>query len=110
MYASWHGEIFAGKHYAVYKQPWIARLVGMHPSGELQREFLYGLHDYSHGQAHHSRGVFVYFVVPPGLYEFFRPLSWKRNERFFGRVYEDGTMEEITREEVAMCLSDTILA
>ena len=105
MYASWHGEIFAGKHYAVYKRPWVSRLVGAHPSGELQREFLRGLHDYSHGKEHHSRGVYIYFAIPPGVYEFFRPVSWRRNERFFGRVTEDGRIERIAKQEVIECLS-----
>jgi len=108
MHASWHGEIFAGKHYAVHKRPWVSRLVGTHPSGELQREFLPGLHDYSHGKAHHSRGVYLYFAVPPGVYEFFRPVSWRRDERFFGRVDDDGTIEELTREEAIECLRNTI--
>jgi len=109
MYASWHGEIFAGKHYAVHNRPWVSRIVGIHPSGELQREFLQGLHDYSHGKAHHSRGVYLYFAVPPGIYEFFRPISWRRNERFFARVGDDGTIKELTREEVAACLSANTL-
>jgi len=104
MYASWHGEIFAGKHYEVYKCPWVSRLIGFHPNGELKRKFMRGLHDYTHGQAHHSRGVYLYFALPPGPYEFFRPISWRRNERFFGRVAEDGRIEQVTREEMLQCL------
>jgi hypothetical protein len=105
MYASWHGEVFSGKHYDVHKRPWVARLVGVTKTGQLQRQFVRALHDYTHGEAHHSRGVYLYFVLAPGLYDFFRPISWRRDERFFGRVSDDGCIQRITMEEVLACLS-----
>ena len=108
MYASWHGEIFAGKYYAVHKHPWVSRIVGIHPLGELQREFLRGLHDYSHGKVHHSRGVYVYFAIPSGIYEFFRPVSWRRDERFFARVTDEGQIQHITKQEIVECLNGVI--
>lgn len=108
MYASWHGEIFAGKSFEVHKRPWVSRLTGLWPNGQIKRQFMRGLHDYTHGQAHHSRGVYLYFTLPPGLYEFFRPVSWRRDERFWGRVTEQGEIEAMTREEIMQCLkSDT---
>lgn len=107
MYASWHGEIFSGKHYEVSKRPWVSRLLDLHPNGELKRQFMRGLHDYTHGQAHHSRGVYLYFALPPGLYEFFRPISWRRDERFFGRVTNDGIIEMLMRDEVIQCLRNS---
>jgi len=105
MYASWWGEIFAGKAYEVYRQPWVSRLTGLDERGKFRREFMRGLRDYTYGQAHHSRGVYLYFALPPGLYEFSRFVSWKREERFFGRVRDDGEIERIAREEAATCLN-----
>lgn len=46
----------------------------------------------------------MYFVLAPGLYEFWYPTSWKHEAREFLRVNDEGEVYEISREEVMECL------
>ena len=83
---------------------WVARLTGLHPTYGFTREFLRGQRDYSRANSKGSRGVYLYYALPPGLYEVSEPLSWKQTRRYFVRSSR-GTYEEISREEVIACLS-----
>lgn len=46
------------------------------------------------------------YFLEPGLYEISAPVSWKRVDRYFAIVSEDGALRRITREEVDRCLSE----
>lgn len=105
LWASWCGERYSSSYYGG-RQPWVARLTGIDERWGFKREFIQGIYDYSHGKRHHTRGVFIYWALPPGLYEFSRPKSWKHHERFFGRVTETGQIVQMSREEMIECLKE----
>ncbi len=91
-----------GKH-----RPWVARIVGTNDRWGLQREFQRPQsNDYEEANSVGSRGVYALYILAPGMYEVHERKTWKRSERYFLRVTEDGEKEEITREEVLECLSD----
>lgn len=107
MYGLWRAEIIKGNSMVRQRgTPWVARLFGLDPHWGFQREFLKGVRDYSYGQEHHTRGVYLYFALPPGLYETHRAISWKHDERAFWRVDECGELHYITKEEATECLKN----
>jgi len=111
MYGSWHAEIIKGNSMTRTRgTPWVARLLGLDPHWGFRRQFLRGIRDYSRGQEHHTRGVYLYFALPPGLYEVYRPTSWRHSERYFVRITDDGRLHEITREEAIACLKNATSA
>lgn len=83
--------------------PWVARLLGRTARG-FRREFAEGVKDYTHANSVGSRGVYVFYALPPGLYEVNEPVRWRRNDRYFIQV-ADGRWKRITREEVERCLN-----
>ena len=102
MRAVWKGEIFKSRG---GRRPWVARLTGLDARFGFRRDFLKGIRDYSFGKEHHTRGVYLYFFLPPGLYETQRPISWKYNERQFIRVDNQGEIHEISKDEVVRWLA-----
>jgi len=107
MYGIWKAEII-GSYRRARSLPWCARLESLDEYYGFKRIFLHGIKDYTYGEEHHSRGVYLYFQLPPGLYDTYRPVSWKHEERRFIRVDRNGMLHKITREEVVKCLSDTL--
>lgn len=97
MYGVWKAEIFAGR--MAKPLSWVARLTGYSPRFGFRREFLWGIRDYSYGQDHHSRGVYFYWFLPPGVYDTYRHISWKHDERQYIRIDDRGCIHEITKEE-----------
>ena len=111
MYGVWRAELIRGNSMTHPKgRPWCAHLLGLDPNYGFRRDFLYGMPDYTYGEEHHTRGVYLYFHLPPGLYETHRAISWKHCERAFWRVDEDGQLHSIEREEVIACLRNDSLA
>lgn len=85
--------------------PWIAEIIGMHPTYRFERKFVKPQKDYSDGNSKGSRGVMLYFVVEEGrLYEISKRTSWKGSSRYFFRI-ENGREEKLTEQEVIACLS-----
>lgn len=106
MHAVWKAEIIKGSPAKSGRpKPWVARLTGLDDRYGFAREFVNGERDYSRGKEHHTRGVYLYFFLPPGLYEVFRPVSWRKSERYFIRVDEQGEWHKMSRDEVITCLS-----
>lgn len=100
----WKAEIINGR-----PLPWAARITGPDDRWGFKREFVHGIRDYTFGQEHHTRGVYLYFFLDPGLYEVYRPTSWKHEERYFIKVDDLGKLSRISREEITECLkSDTL--
>lgn len=60
--------------------PWLARILAWEP-GHVEREFLKPQMDFSRSNGPATRGVFVYFHVPDGLYESECFVKWKQRER-----------------------------
>lgn len=81
-------------------QPWVARITGVRPSGDFDREHLDYHVDYSKANSRGSRGVRRVFWLEEGeLYEVFEWLSWRRSRQYFCCV-EDNHLIELTREGV----------
>lgn len=102
-----HGVLRPGR----YPRPWVARLTGYQRRedrvfGQFHREFLSGQRDFTSANRSGSRGIFLYYALNPGLYEINDRVSWSSVRRYFVRVSEDGTLCEVSREEVIRCLSN----
>lgn len=85
-------------------RPWCARLSGLDAKYGFKRDFVRGTYDYSRA-TRKGKNVYVYFALAPGLYEFYRPVSWKHESREFLRVDDNGDVHYIEREEVVSCLT-----
>lgn len=84
--------------------PWVARLTGMDTQFGFKREFLDSQIDYSLARGGGNRGVYLYYMLTPGIYEVNAPESWRHVRRYFVRVHDDLGIAELRREEVLACL------
>ncbi len=101
----------AGEGYEPPLRPWVARIAGLHIGhGTFKREFVRGHKDYRRANGIGSRGVMMWYTLEPGIYEVNEQVSWRRWERYFLRVDEQGSMHRIEREEVIACLRNAISA
>lgn len=92
-------------------KPWVARIVGRGPRYDgMEREFLDGQIDYSGANSTGSRGVMLYYAVPPGLYEVNARETWTRSRRYFVLVDDEARMREVTRQEAEQWLRNAGLA
>ena len=88
-------------------RPWVARITGTDPRYGLQREFLRGQKDYADANSVGSRGVYVYYPLPPGVYEVQELISWSKVRRYFVRS-AGGRYEVIDRETVLQKLAQGV--
>ena len=70
-------------------RPWVVRIV------DRGREFVDGVRDYTDANGTGSRGVFEYFALTPGIYEVNECVRLGKMRRYYIRVGEDATYEEI---------------
>lgn len=84
--------------------PWVARIYDSGDGRAFAREFVAGRKDYSLGNSLGSRGVYLYYALPPGVYEVNAPRSWRRTERYFIAVNE-GRVTRISADEVRRWLA-----
>lgn len=90
-------------------RPWVARITGFHPDYLFQREFVRGVYDYSYvSRSNRRRNIYMYFAVPPGLYDVQEYVNTSRPRRYFAQVNEDGDVSEISKEELIKCLKNTL--
>lgn len=81
-------------------KPWVAKIVGTHPTYGLDREFLGDMRDHYHQTRSGLRGVWQHFALYSGfVYEAKELLSTRRARRFFCKAHE-GRVVEVDREEV----------
>ena len=81
-------------------RPWVARLTGLDPQHGVAREFVDAQIDYSRANSCGSRGVYLYYLLTPGVYEVNARTSWTKTRRYYIRATDDGAYTEIPREEV----------
>jgi hypothetical protein len=81
-------------------RPWVARITGRDERYGYARQFMDFQRDYSRANSTGSRGVYLCYALPPGVYQVKQFLSWRSCRRYFCRVEPDGTLSEITQEEV----------
>ncbi len=77
-------------------RPWVKRLSKQ--GDRIEQEYMCGQIDYSQANRTGSRGVYLYFYLPKGIYEVNERCSWTRVRRYFCLV-EDGRSKEITEKE-----------
>jgi hypothetical protein len=88
------------------RRPWVARVVGKHASGKLNRVFLEGSKDNKHSNSKGSRGVNLCFILETNyLYEVRRHLSWRSSKQYFCAVTELGDVVELSEKEAMEWLS-----
>lgn len=81
--------------------PWLAEITGLSAKYGLAREFLHPKVDWSQSNSSANRGVFFCWTLEAGkVYQANYWTSWTRQVREFLKVADDGTVVEITREEV----------
>jgi hypothetical protein len=84
---------------------WLARMVG-HDGRHFIRQWPDGVRDYSEANHSGSRGIFIYYALPDGIYEVNDRYHWNKVRHYFIRV-ADATITKITREEAIACLNAT---
>lgn len=91
--------------FGVPSRAWCAQITGTDTRYGLRRRFLFGKKDYAHANGSGSRGVYVYFTLESGqLYEVMAPQSWKRRDRYFCTVGDDGGIVRLSEEEARQWL------
>lgn len=85
---------------------WVAKLTGTDAKYGFRREFIRGRKDYARANSVGSRGVMVWYILDPGIYEVSSPETWKRTRRYFLLVNYDGSTNEISKEEALKCLNE----
>lgn len=80
-------------------RPWVAAITGRCPQYGFVREFMTPTADYRDADKYGTHGVWLYYMLPTGLYEVKELISHYKERRYFARVH-DLEMTEITREEV----------
>lgn len=85
------------------ERPWVARIAGLCPRYEFAREFQRWQKDYRNANKRGSRGVFVYYHLPPGLCEINELVAHGKSRRYFARI-ADLSLAEIEKGEVIQCL------
>jgi hypothetical protein len=95
-------EEFGSSAYMGFDQsgPWVARILGFDDQYGYKREFARFHRDYSGASSTGNRGIWRHYALEPGVYEVNRRLSWKHVRREFLFVDDDGSLCEISREDV----------
>lgn len=98
------GDLTFGENKQSY---WVARILGFDPQFKYNREFMRGKKDYTHASSVGSRGVFInYILETERLYEVKEPISWKRTDRYFCTINEQGDIIRLSTEEANQWLKD----
>lgn len=70
-----------------------------------KRTFLRGKVDYAQSNLRGTRGVFVNYTLESGkIYHVSDPRSWRRTDKYYVTVTNEGEIVKITEEEVSACL------
>lgn len=90
-------------------RPWVAKLLDIDWQFHFKREFMRPQKDFTHANSTGSRGVYLYYVLKPGIYEVNERLSWRKTKRWFCRVNDKAEIIKLEKEEVINCLKNGIL-
>lgn len=87
------------------RRSWCAEIIGHDPRYGYARRFLSCKRDYRTANSVGSRGVYKYYILESGhIYEVSSPLSWRKVDRYFCRVADDGSIIRLSQDEVDACL------
>lgn len=86
---------------------WVAMIVGFDKKFGYSRQFLKAKKDYAKANAKGSRGVFLWFFLESGyVYEVSAPKNWKKLDRYFCTVTDDGDIQRVNKEFVDQWIKD----
>lgn len=77
---------------------WVAKIAGYDDRYGYKREFVKGQTEYADSNSKASRGVFIYYLLDPGVYEVNSPLSWRSDDRYF-ILSEHGKIKRISEAD-----------
>lgn len=84
---------------------WVAEITGFDEKYKYARKFLKPKKDYSRANSKGSRGVFAEYIIESRkIYEVKASLTWRRIERYFCTVDEEGEIIKLEESEVIECL------
>lgn len=87
--------------------PWVARLIALDNKYIFVRHFMRGVRDYSRAKRETRLGIWVYFALAPGFYEVYEPVNHRYDKRYFIQVNDNGSIDQITKEEITEWLKTT---
>jgi len=80
---------------------WVAEIVGFSKKYGYDRRFMKPKKDYSRSNSKGSRGVFAEYLLESGkIYDVKSQITWRRLQRYFCTVTDDGEIKTITANEV----------
>lgn len=86
---------------------WVAEITGFAPKYKYQRRFLPRKLNYSRANSVGSRGVFAEYILESGkIYEVKQQISWKKVDRYFCTVTNDGDIERLDEKDVIKWLKN----
>jgi len=86
--------------------PWVAEIAGTHPLYRFKRQFLRPKKDYTEANSVGSRGIYLWYTLETGkVYEINEQASWRRWDRRFELVRNDGSRQRLSEDEVHEWLS-----
>jgi len=94
------GRAYFDKHIGVPpRSSWVAEITGPDEKYGLSRVFLKAKTDYSKSNSKGSRGILVEYILSQGkIYEVKEQITWKRSERYFCIINDDGDVIKIDEE------------
>lgn len=86
-------------------RPWIARIEGFCPQYEFIRNFQDGSKDYRDANKRGSRGIWMYYHLPPGVFEVHEIVGYGKSIRYFIEV-QNLAHHKIEKPEVLRWLAN----
>lgn len=88
---------------------WVAEIVGPDAKFGFDRQFVKPRKDYSKANSVGSRGVYNWYVIESGrYYEVKEQTSWRRGDRYFIKVTENGDVQRVAKSEVEQWLKNRL--
>ena len=96
------GDLLVGN---IPRRAWIAKITELCTKYKYKREFMKPRVDYCKSNNNFSRGVYLHYLLPEGVYDVSAPISWKKNDRYYC-VSTEGMIIRINENEVVKWLND----
>jgi len=86
---------------------WVALITGFDNKFNYSRQFLKPKKDYAKSNNKGSRGVYFYYILESGyIYQVSSPITWKRTEKYFCIVSDDGEIQRVEKDFVDQWIKD----
>ena len=91
-------NMFLKQGHLYKRRAWVAKISW--GFNGIEREFLNPARNYQNSNGPGSRGIFLYYWLPDGIYEISAPINWKKVDRYFCMV-KNNKLERIDMYAVA---------